>query len=312
MRRVLVATDGSENALRSVAYVSNLYGGHSDLEVTLLHIYPTVPHIYMEEQHDPLIRKQFNRWKKKREEEAGRYIDEASQVLLKSGLGEQQIKAKHGDQVVGVARDIIREADAGKYDSIVIGKKGLSRIEEFFFGSITNKLVEISMDHPIWIVEGSINSKKVLISLDETDNAIDLAKYAGKMLHNIEGVEILLYHFCPSISGQLAEEEVEEFREIEKRYVERKKERMAGFFDETKKLLIDSGIEDKAVDTRFHFEASVSDKKVSKTLLSEVKKGKFGTIVMGRKGSTKAREFSLGSVSMRTLSEARNCAVWIV
>jgi nucleotide-binding universal stress UspA family protein len=312
MRKILIATDGSKNSLRSFAYLAELYGSTSDLELTLIHIYPAVPHIYLEEQHDPLIRKQFNAWKKKRGEEAGRYIHEASQVLQKSGIKAEQIHAKHGEQVIGVARDIIHEADAGKYDAIVIGKKGLSKIEEFFLGSITNKLVEISWDHPLWVVEGKVGSKKVLLSLDETDHTIELAKFAGKMLQGVDGVEILLYHCCPSLSDQLAEEEIKEMKEIEQRYIERKKERMAQFFDETKKILIDFGIEKKAIDTKFDFKSSVSDKKVSKTLLSEAKKGKFGTIVMGRKGSTKAREFSLGSVSMRTLGEARNCTLWIV
>jgi nucleotide-binding universal stress UspA family protein len=312
MRRVLVATDGSKNSLRSFAYLSELYGGASDVEVTLIHIYPAVPHIYLEEQHDPLIRKRYNAWKKKTQEEADRYIHDASQLLQKGGFTSEQIRAKHGEQVVGVARDIVHEADAGRYDAIVIGKKGLSKIEEFFLGSITNKLVEISWDHPLWIVEGKVGSKKVLISLDETDHTIELAKFAGRMLQGIDGVEILLYHCCPSLSDQLAEEDIKELKQIEQRYIDRKKERMTAFFDDTQKVLIGFGIKKEAIDTKFHFEASVSDKKVSKTLLSEAKKGKFGTIVMGRKGSTKAREFSLGSVSMRTLGEARNCALWIV
>jgi hypothetical protein len=35
-------------------------------------------------------------------------------------------------------------------------------------------------------------------------------------------------------------------------------------------------------------------------------------LVLGRKGSTQAREFRLGSVVLKTVSEAENCAVWVV
>jgi hypothetical protein len=40
--------------------------------------------------------------------------------------------------------------------------------------------------------------------------------------------------------------------------------------------------------------------------------GKYGTVVLGRKGSTRAREFRLGSVSLRTLAEADQGTIWVV
>jgi hypothetical protein len=46
MRRILVTTDGSNNALKSALYVSDLYGATADLEVTLFTVYPTIPPLY--------------------------------------------------------------------------------------------------------------------------------------------------------------------------------------------------------------------------------------------------------------------------
>lgn len=138
MRSLLIATDGSDHASRSVRYVANIYGRTPDLQVTLLHVYPTAPSIFLEEGHDPLIKKHLLEWYSARTEEAELYMEEASKLLQETGLEKDQIIAKHRPKDVGVARDIVWEADRGGHDAIIIGKKGLSRFEEFFLGSITN------------------------------------------------------------------------------------------------------------------------------------------------------------------------------
>ena len=257
MRRILIATDGSEDALRSVEYVANLYGAASDVQVTLLHIYPGAPSIYQEEQHDPLIRKDFMTWKGRREEEAKRYIDEASEVLQGAGLTLEQIIGKYHPKAVGVARDIVWEADKGGYDSIVIGKKGLSKIEELLLGSITNKLLDLSVNHPIWVVDGNINSKKFLIAVDETQQAIRLGRHAGRMLKGLKGIGILLYHCCAPFSEVVLEEDMEEFKVVGKKYVELKRKRITQLFDQVVEVLVDSGIDKRAIETRFHFDPSL-------------------------------------------------------
>ena len=63
-------------------------------------------------------------------------------------------RPKHAQQAVGIARDIIREMDEQKYETAVIGKKGMGWFDEYFLGSITSKLLEISENHPLWVVEG--------------------------------------------------------------------------------------------------------------------------------------------------------------
>jgi nucleotide-binding universal stress UspA family protein len=312
LRRVLIATDGSDNALKSASYVAGLYRGDPDIEVTLLHVYPAIPPIYREGQHDPQIRKQFMAWKTKKEEEAERYISEASSVFQKEGMEDAHIVGKHHPQAVGVARDIIWEADAEGYDAVVIGLKGLGRIEEFFLGSITNKLLDLSVDHPLWVVEGSVTSRRVLISMDETEQTIELARYAGKMLKGLEVTKILLYHCCAPFSEVLTEADMEGLDEIGKRYAEQKRQAMAQFFDEATNVLTNCGIDKSLIESRFHFDPSVTDKRVSKSILSVVKKEQIGTVVMGRKGSTRAREYRMGSVCQRTLGGSRNCAIWIV
>lgn len=313
MKRILLTTDGSEYALRSSAYLADLYKGALDGEITVLNISPPVPPIYREEHHDPQIQQVYAAWKKKKEQEAKKYIEESAEVLQRGGFKRSHIKAKHAHQIVGVARDIIREADAGHYDACVIGKKGMGWFDDMFLGSITSKLMEISENHPIWLVSGEKwNSRKVLVAMDHTAQSVQLVRYVGEMLQGLEGVKIRFYHYCAPFTENLTPKEREKMKEIEKRMVQNERDQMDHFFREAQKVLEDLGFDRKAVEYEFDHGKSAFTGKVSQRILKEVREGKHGTLVIGRKGATSAREFRLGSVALRISTESKNCAVWVI
>jgi len=313
MRRILLNTDGSENALKTADYLVDLYGGTADLEVTILSIYPAVPPLYREESLNPAVQKQFTVWLKKREEDAHRFIEATARILQKGGLKQSQIKTKQAQQVVGVARDIVREMDAQKFDTTVIGKKGMSWFDDYFLGSITSKLLEISENHPLWVVEGrGFSSRRILIAMDETETTLKLVRYVGRMLQDLKGVEILFYHFCCPFLEVLTPEEREKMREVEEIIVEREKEKMLHCFNEAQRILLDFGFEKKSMRCSFDYDPSAPAQKIAQAVLKELRGGNCGTLIMGRKGSTQAREFRLGSVALRAIAEAQNCAVWMV
>ena len=51
----------------------------------------------------------------------------------------------------GVARDILAEAQSG-YDTIVLGRRGLSSIAEFLIGSVSQKVLHGAKDVSIVLV----------------------------------------------------------------------------------------------------------------------------------------------------------------
>ena len=312
MRKFLLTTDGSDSSLRSAAYLAGLYRDTADLEITVFHVSPAIPPIYTEEIHDPTIRKKFEAWKSRKEEEARGYLQKTVRVLKEGGIPESQVKTRSSAQVVGVARDIIREADAGRYDAVLIGKKGMGWLEEHFLGTISNKLLELAEGRPLWVVEGKdLNPKKVLIALDADEAALEVTRFAGRMLQGLKGVEILLFHFCGPYCEILDAQDSDDAREVREYFVTRERGKISQIFTQAKKILSDSGLGDPPVQTRFETDTSLTEKKASKQILAAAQ-GKFGTLILGRKGITRAREFRLGSVCLRTVAEAENCAVWVV
>lgn len=313
MRNILLATDGSRNALGGAHYVASLYKGVSDLEVTVLNISPSIPPIYRELKHDPAVERQFKEWKRKREEEARGYFETASKVLTETGIKKSHVKTRHVHQSVGVARDIIRELDAGSFDACVVGKKGMGWFDTIFLGSITSKLIEVSENHPLWLVDGKgTKSRRVLIAMDETPQAVDLARYVGSMLQGLSAVHILFYHYCGPLTERLSPEERKRMKDREMQLVEREKGRMAEIVEKAKAAIVEMGLNPRSLNYQFHYNPSGHYKKISRAILSKLQEGDYGTLVLGRKGTTDAKEFRIGSVALQTIAEAQHCAFWVV
>lgn len=53
-------------------------------------------------------------------------------------------------------------------------------------------------------------------------------------------------------------------------------------------------------------------KLIAKEILKEQREGKYGTVVIGRRGMTRSDAYLFGSVSQQILQGARKCVVWLL
>lgn len=153
-KKVMVAFDDSDNALRAVAYIAKLLT--RDCRVTLFSVVPDTAAIcemqspeltpYFKAQQDS-----FCALEEKKKEILTAAQIRARTLLVDSGFKEDQILVKSEPKKMGIARDIAAEALAG-YDLVVMGRRGLSGIKEFFMGSISQKVLALAVDVPILLV----------------------------------------------------------------------------------------------------------------------------------------------------------------
>ena len=52
-----------------------------------------------------------------------------------------------------VARNILEVARSGHHETIVLGRRGMSRIKRFFVGGVTDELLREAKGVAIWVVE---------------------------------------------------------------------------------------------------------------------------------------------------------------
>jgi nucleotide-binding universal stress UspA family protein len=78
--------------------------------------------------------------------------EKAREILVTAGFNEKNVKTKTQTTGKGVAGDILKEAAEG-YDTIVMGRRGLSGIKEFLLGSVSQKVIHGSKNISLVLVE---------------------------------------------------------------------------------------------------------------------------------------------------------------
>ncbi|MDD4649947.1 MAG: universal stress protein [Desulfoplanes sp.] len=160
-KKILIAVDSSENSKRAVSYVGDLLGDTPDILITLL---------YIERPPDRDTYADDTAWKAAahaKEKNIQIFLDEARGMLEHKGVAEERIAEKYvvscksgihepsEDCSVGIsiAEEILRVQKEGGFGTIVIGRRGVSRTEEFLYGSVSTSVMHKARVGTIWVVE---------------------------------------------------------------------------------------------------------------------------------------------------------------
>ena len=147
-RKILLAVDDSDNSRRAVQYVGFLLGEQSDAHVTLLHVIPEPEEDYFPDET------QRAQWLQGYRERLEGVLEGYFQMLRADGFKPQNLaKRLFTRHCPSMAECILAERRRGSYGTIVVGRQGLSRKEEFLFGSISSKIVNHASHCTVWVVE---------------------------------------------------------------------------------------------------------------------------------------------------------------
>ena len=159
--------------------------------------------------------------------------------------------------------------------------------------------------------------ERLLIALDSAHDSLKSIHYLARLLVPSENLHLTLFHVISTISPDMLKGE--ELRHIESLHGEEpqltgyfwKQEdeaRMEATFLEARRLLAEAGFDPSRIKTRF----AVQYDDVAQVIVKEAKSLRCSTIVVGRRGMGRVKEFLLGSVSSSVTKLARGMTVWIV
>jgi nucleotide-binding universal stress UspA family protein len=309
-KKLLLAIDGSKNSLLTLDYVSRLFQFCPEAKLVLFHVLPPVPPIYKDVGPlDPMAQHHLQQWKEKHLEAIEGILRKSKEKLVKLGWPESQIQIRAQEKRVGPASDILFEADKGMVDAIVMGRRGLSKMAELFLGSISNKVIQGTKEAPVWVVGGKVTTPRILVAIDGSENSKRAVDHLSFILSSCkdEEIKILLLNVWPgfiTLSGSGIFPDLSDFPISRQKY----EEKTNSFLDECEGILLDAGLSPTLIQKKIGFK----DADVGTAILSEAQKGDYGTIVMGRRGISKAKEFFMGSVSSKILQQAGDKVIWIV
>ena len=147
-KNILIAVDDSENSARAVQYVGQILEGNQGYKIALLHIIPEPEEDYFPNRRDQ------QRWLAGYREKMTTLLDQYRDILMEHGFSADEVTVQIKLRgCPSMAECILSERKSLGYDTIVVGRQGLSRSEEFLFGSISSKIVTHGGSCTVWVVE---------------------------------------------------------------------------------------------------------------------------------------------------------------
>ena len=155
-KKILIAVDESKSSMKAVKYVAR--GMEKTGSVTLLSIIPDAAAACGLDGPSltPLFRQNrqtFCAVEDAKKDRVKAFMNDAKEVLIEAGFAPKKIGIKIRKKKLGIARDIVKEAQQGKYTTLVVGRRGLSAIKHFFMGSVSNKIVQAAKNVSLIVVD---------------------------------------------------------------------------------------------------------------------------------------------------------------
>lgn len=143
----LIAIDEMESTQKAIHYVGRVCQNIAKLSICLLHIYPEPPPDFFKNNGN------LDNYQIEHIENAEQMFEEGIQILRGYGIKREAIFCTtHMTEGNTISDTLLKVRHMGNFKTVVTGKRGVSKSEEFLFGSISNALARNCNDFSVWIV----------------------------------------------------------------------------------------------------------------------------------------------------------------
>lgn len=306
--KILIPVDGSEHSRRAVEFAGYLGASlrKSLSGIALLRVvagrYVSRYIPYVDFRSEILkLSDSFTKFKKEHiEKNVKPVLAEGEKILKDLGIKVDVKKLiSEGDP----AHEIVRMADDKKFSTIIMARRGLSEIVEFFIGSVTNKVVHAASRQTVYIVgqkilkDKSCPIPKILIPVDGSP-------------YSMKGVE---HTACLSSELKASMNKITLLRVINLALFEKRlkegidpEEEANKILDEAKTVFLQAGVSGSLINNRVRLGIP------SEEIIKEAEDGGYNLVIMGRKGRTAVKDLILGGVSTTVLHRLQNPTIAIV
>ena len=155
VKKILLAVDSSPASMKAVEFVAPLLGGHG-YEISIFHAIPGLEaiHFDLSEKCRPELPEVdmsdtcLETFKLK----VARLFRDVKDMLMTSGFESEKISEKVISGVRSRSEAIVKEAEDGGFGTIVVGRRGLSKVEAFFMGRVGHEVVYGGKMFSVWVV----------------------------------------------------------------------------------------------------------------------------------------------------------------
>ena len=156
--KILVCLDGSDESMLSLAHLTNVLDVSGSFEINLFHAvrsFHSFRNLMREVFSSESDKDAIERIHDELDQAASAMqpsFDRAREILISGGVDPARIHHKIARGVSNSAHAIMQEAEEGSYDTILVGRRGVSKVEEFAMGRICRKVIQMAKNRTVWVV----------------------------------------------------------------------------------------------------------------------------------------------------------------
>jgi nucleotide-binding universal stress UspA family protein len=277
-KHILLTISDDASALHAVRFAAGYFSHTEDLHLVLLYIAPNpksgLPESEILYSYDTLSQRTALAT-----EQAQTALAKAKDLLLLKNFPASRIHKKITFRQLGTAGDIIQESISGMYDAVALGRRGLSRLEEFILGSVSKEIFSKPLEIPLWICrrQEQVNPH-LLLCVDSSPSSLRCADHVGFMLRDEIRHHITVLHVASPGTAASTDR----------------------IMKETRQVLEENGIAPERIKTKV-----LESKSVAEAILNEAREGAYGVVAAGRRtpkqGGSSAMTGSVSSVLLKSL-----------
>jgi len=312
MKNILLPVDDSIHSVQALQYLTRMSSDLQDVIYSLFYVQPILSDYILEEaQKDPAAMKKLNQMNERNAALGNDILKRHQERLMELKVPKENINLLTRPRQQGLAKDIIQQAYRDSVDAIVMGRRGLSKIQESFIGSTTKDVIEHNSDIPVWVVDNAITSKNILLAVDGSTNSIRALDCLLDFVRPNPEFELTLFHVQPSLrdcceidfTETQSPEDLEAFAKI----IEKAdKHCIDNFMGYARRKLEEKQIHADRLKTK----TQATKLNIGRAIIDEFTQNDYGTLVVGKRGVDK--KFFMGSVSNYLVSRLENGALWVV
>jgi len=315
MKRILVAVDGTQKGLEAVSILGRLLRDQEELQLVLLHCVQQVAALLPGELCVELEDQcKFNA--RDQEKVGNLVLGESARRLTDAGFPSGRLEMKMVPDSLDPAKDILGFAEKEGFQTIAMGRRGRSQIENLLLGSTTGKVAQYAIGKSVWIVDSPVNeTRRALVAMDGTAETGKLLSHTATHIASCAAFNFTLLHIMPPVpptfwdNGHILDDLEQKGRQsrIEK-WKSDWRDKVEKFMSEGRELLKEKGVGEQNMETMI----LPSKEGVARDILNEIREHQFHVVVIGKKSFHERKPFLMGSHAAKILHTAQATVLCLV
>jgi len=313
-RKILFGIQDLESARLPLAAAGELLKTMQDIELTLFHGFPD-PQVSTLAKLLRLTPEAVEEYQKTCSLEEKKVLDQAQDVLAETGFDTTTVTAVCEARCHDPAAAMLNLANSADLDPIVLARRKQPLLERLLMGPVTYRVVQMAEWRSVWLIDPPLVSHDVLVTLVGAPISRRVIEHTVKYLSHLKSSRFTFLHITPPVppiywdhTRILDKLERKEREAHKRRWMKEYSELVKEIGQAGQQSLCRTGVRKENVT----FKILPAQRGMAGDILAELENGRYGVMVIGRKGSKELSPFRLGSIADKLLHNAQNCMICLV